>query len=154
MATSNVVFTKFSQRVHCIEDVGVPADRVQAISKHDLLPFFEQKLGIDAWETRQLLWDTYEPYCIWLVFTLIGLASMVAITVYDRVVRAADANPEHSLNKRGATWVRFFLMPITAILLLATVLAPSIGLGLNTTFFAVMLVISFVPSGTKEPTAP
>ena len=141
-------------RRYLVEDVGVPADQVQAISKHDLLPFFEQKLGIDAWETRQLLWDTYEPYSFWLVFTLIGLASMVAITVYDRVVRAADANPGHSLNTHGATWVRFFLVPITAILLLATVLAPSIGLGLNAAFFAVMLVISFVPSRTKEPTAP
>ena len=51
-------------------------DKVAAIAKNDLLPFFEKTVGVDAWETRQILWDAYQPYDMWLVFTLIGLGSM------------------------------------------------------------------------------
>ena len=129
-------------RRYLVEQVNLPKEQVEAITKNDLLPFFEQTVGVDAWQARQLLWNTYEPYHMWLVFALIGLASMLAIVVYNRVVTAADYNSYHSLNTRGGLWVQAFLAPICLILLAATIYQPSIGLGLNAALFCLMLFVS------------
>jgi dipeptide/tripeptide permease len=131
-------------RRYLVEEKGLPEAQVEAISKNDLLPFFERTLGVDAWQTRQLLWDTYEPYHMWLIFTLIGVASMLAIIVYNWVVTAADRNPQHSLNTRGGLWVQVFLVPICLVLVAATIYQPSIGLGLNAALFCLMLLISLL----------
>ena len=84
------------------------------------------------------------------IFTMIGVASMFAIMVYNRVVTAADANPAHSWNAStgsGNTGVRAFLIPICILLFAATVYEPSLALALNTAFFLLMLVVSFVGNG-------
>jgi len=135
---------------YLIEQHNVPAAEVNALSKFDVLPFFERTVGVDAWETRQLLWEAYEPWSMWLIFTMIGVASMFAIMVYNRVVTAADANPAHSWNAStgsGNTGVRAFLIPICILLFAATVYEPSLALALNTAFFLLMLVVSFVGNG-------
>ena len=158
-------------RRYLVKEEGVPEEEVTALTKSDVLPFFEQTVGVDAWETRQLLWDTYEPYSMWLIFTLIGLGSMAAIMVYNRVIVAAEADPTHSLNVHGQFWVRLFLIPICLLLAAATlhdigawdilkslaILDPwsvaktlvaslfnSLGLVLNAVFFCAMLLISFL----------
>jgi dipeptide/tripeptide permease len=135
---------------YLIEEHNVPAADVNALTKFDVLPFFERTVGVDAWETRQLLWEAYEPWSMWLIFTVIGVASMIAIMVYNRVVIAADANPAHSWNAStgsGNTGVRAFLIPICVLLFAATIYQPSLALALNTAFFLLMLVISFVGNG-------
>ena len=132
-------------RRYLIDKMGLADETVNDISKEELLPFFERTVGVDAWGTRQLLWDTYQPYSMWLIFALIGLGSMAAIIVYNQVVKAADANPAHTLNTAGGFWVQVFLVPICAALLIATRLQPSIGLGLNAAFFGMMLIVSFIP---------
>ena len=70
---------------------------------------------------------------------------MLAIVVYNHVVKAADSNPGHSLNTRGGTWVRVYFVPICLLLLAATIYAPSIRLGLNAALFWTMLNVSFFP---------
>ncbi len=51
--------------------------------------------GMDRDAFKQYLWDTYEPYSMWKVFTLIGLASMVALWLYRLGLRRWDAeNPD------------------------------------------------------------
>lgn len=151
-----------------LEEEGLAtAKEVAAISKNDLLPFFEKTVGVDAWGTRQLLWDKYEPYSMWLVFTLIGVGSMIAILIYNRVVAAADANPEHRLNTHGSLWVRAFLIPICLLFVVANIYdavsfdegdppviqwgMPSPGLLLNALFFLMMLGVSFVDGPEDEP---
>jgi MFS family permease len=135
-------------RRYLVEERQLAADEVQAISKNDLLPFFERTVGVDAWETRRLLWDKYQPSAMWRIFTLIGAGSMLAIMLYNRIVRAADANPAHGLNTRGGLWVRIFLVPICLILLGATWYQPSLGLGLNASLFGLMLAIALT---SREP---
>ena len=93
-------------RRYLVEQAGVAADKVAAIEKADLLPFFEQTVGVDAWETRQLLWNTYEPGSMWLIFALIGIGSMGLLFIYDRIVTAANENPAHSFNTKSRLWVR------------------------------------------------
>ncbi len=136
-------------RRYLVEQMDMAPGRVAAISKNDLMPLFEKTVGVDAWQARELLWGTYEPYSMWLIFALIGVASMLAVVVYNHVVRAADTNREHSLNTHGGTWVRVFLIPICLVLLAATIYAPSIGLGLNAALFWTMLIVSFIP-GTSD----
>ncbi len=132
-------------RRYLVEHEGMTRQAVDAITKNDLLPSFEKIVGVDAWQTRQLLWDTYEPYSMWLIFTLIGVASMLAILIYNIVVSAANANPKHSLNTHGGAWVRAFLIPICLIFAVALFyFHTSIGLWLNAAFFYTMLLISFV----------
>lgn len=144
--------TELAKR-YLIDERNVPATEVLALTKNDILPFFERTVGVDAWQARQLLWDTYEPWSMWLIFTVIGVASMIAIMIYDRVIRAADANPTHALNTGGNACVRMFLVPICLLLLAATVYQPSLALGLNTAFFFMMLVVSFTGNEDQAETA-
>jgi proton-dependent oligopeptide transporter, POT family len=137
-------------RRYLVDHAHVAQNTVDAVSKNDLLPFFETTVGVDAWQTRQLLWDTYAPYSMWWIFTLIGAASMVAIIVYNHVVTAAAANPAHSFNTHGQWWVRVFLAPIYLVFLAATCYEFSIGLALNTAFFLLMLVVSLARTDSRE----
>lgn len=135
-------------RRYLVEHCNLAQKTVDGVSKNDLLPLFEKTVGVDAWQTRRLLWDTYQPYSMWLIFALIGLGSMLAIVAYNHVVKAADADPSHALNTRGDAWVRAFLVPICVVLLVAMCIEPSIGLGLNAAFFCMMLVVSL--AGRKD----
>lgn len=133
------------------------AGTLAELKKEKALEFFEMAFNMDAWQTRDVLWTTYEPYSMWLLFTGIGLASMIAIIVYDKIVRAADADPKHSLNTKGAFWVNAFLIPICLLFVAANIYdarvideagqtsweLPSIGLLLNAIFFWTMLAVSF-----------
>jgi dipeptide/tripeptide permease len=131
-------------RRYLVDHLGQAKESVAAISKNDLLPFFEKTANLDEWGTRQLLWDTYEPHSMWLIFTIIGVASMFAIVLYNKAITSADANPEHVLNTGGNKVVQMFLGPIFAIFVAATVYDFSLGLILNTCFFGLMLLISFI----------
>jgi len=145
-------------RNYLVEHEGMARRTVDAIAKNDLLPFFQKRLGIDAWETRRLLWETYEPYWMWLIFALIGLGAMAALVVYDRAVRAADARPAHPMNTHGRRWTGALLFPITLALAGATYYqwrvleTPAPGLSLVTGFFVLMAVVSFVRSGDEDTT--
>lgn len=92
--------------------LNMDAQAVADIPKDKLMPFFQDKLGIDGWEARELLWNTYEPYSMWAVFTLIGIASLIGIVAYNYVTRKADEDPSFSFNTHGQVWVRAALVPI------------------------------------------
>ena len=141
-------------RRYLVDHMHLNPDTVAAVTKNNLLPFFEKTVGVDAWQTSQLLWDTYEPYSMWLIFTLIGAASMLAILLYNIVVTAANANPAHSLNTHGERWVQAFLIPICLLFTLALCFMPkSIGLWLNTAFFYTMLLVSFTGEDDNTKTS-
>ncbi|MFP6762159.1 MAG: MFS transporter, partial [Planctomycetaceae bacterium] len=154
-------------RRYLVEEKLATSDEISAISKNDLLPFFETTVGIDAWETRNILWDRYEPYSMWFIFTLIGVGSMIAIMIYNKVVTAAETNPDHALNTNGAFWVRAFLIPICLIFIAANVYdartvsdsgsvdwsMPSLGLLLNAAFFLMMLLVSVLDHGRTHAVA-
>ena len=99
-------------RRYLVEENGLDAATIAAIPKNELLPFFEQTVGVDPWQTRDLLWEAYSPQTMWIYFTLIGLASMIGIYVYNVVVTGASRNPLHSFNLHGHRWVSASLLPI------------------------------------------
>jgi dipeptide/tripeptide permease len=99
-------------RKYLIEEQGVAKQTVDAISKNDLLPYFQETMNVDAWGTRDLLWETYTPYGMWTLFMWIGLGSMVGIWIYNKVTHAADKNPNHAFNLKGHRFVQIALIPI------------------------------------------
>ena len=78
-------------RRHLVDALGASDADVAALQKTDVLPGLQERLGLDAAATRQLLWDTYEPYAMWGRFALIGLGSMLGLIVFDQVCRRYDA---------------------------------------------------------------
>ena len=99
-------------RRYLVENEGLQAAVVDKIPKAELLPYFQDKLGVDAWQARELLWNTYEPYSMWTIFMLIGLGSMIGIIAYNYVTNRADKDPDYSFNTHGHIWVRVALVPI------------------------------------------
>jgi dipeptide/tripeptide permease len=130
-------------RRHLIEKLGMDAKEITSLSKSEVLPMLQQKLGMNADATRQMLWDTYDPYSMWIIFGLIGVGSLIALIIYNRLVCAADADPNHPFNTRGHIWVKTCLVPISAILIAASCLFPSTGLILITLFFCMMMIFAF-----------
>ena len=94
------------------EEKGVTADVIDGMTKDEVLPFFEQTVGVDPWQTRDLLWDMYSPQSMWVIFTAIGVASMIGIFIYNHVVESASKNPGHRFNSQGRKWVSIALAPI------------------------------------------
>lgn len=132
---------------YLIEQADMASERVAALDRGEVLGVLQERLSIDPFEVRQLLWDTYEPYSMWMVFTIIGVASLLCLVVYDRVVRAADADPKHSLNTNGRTWVRGALVPILGALALGTWYRPGLAIALILALFALLFIASFIPEG-------
>jgi len=124
--------------------------QVDAIPKADLMTRFEALARVAQWGARDLLWETYKPYWLWGLFAAVGVGSLLAILVYTRVCRRADADPGHSLNTHGNLWVLAFLLPICLLFGGLTALVAvwrgtlDFGLLLITLFFLVMLVILLI----------
>lgn len=124
------------------EQIGMASEKVAAIDRGDVLEVLYDKASVGPFEARRLLWETYEPYSMWLVFTGIGVASLVCIVIYNFVVKRADARPDHAFNVHGDRYVLTALIPLTGAFVAATVIEFSLGLLLNTLFFATMLAVA------------
>ena len=97
---------------YMLENGKIDEAALALLSKTDVLPLFEQTFGVDPWQTRDMLWDAYSPQSMWIIFTLIGVASMIGIFIYNKVVTAASKNPQHDFNLRGNRWVAMAIAPI------------------------------------------
>jgi len=65
----------------------------QAFTKNDYFASASEKLGMTEVEMTQFIWDSYNPNRIWYVIVGIGIVTIIALTVYDRlVIRPREAN--------------------------------------------------------------
>ncbi|MDH5492458.1 MAG: MFS transporter [Myxococcales bacterium] len=135
------------------EEAGIGADVLAQTGRGGMMELFEQTMHVDAWGARELLWQTYEPYGMWIVFTLIGLGSMIMIVLYDRLTRAADADPQHTFNTHGHLWVRIALIPIVGALTLACFLQYSGAVLVQAVMFGLLFIASFFPPEEITPSA-
>lgn len=141
-------------RRYLVDHGGMSATDAQAIDRAEVLGVFERTLQVDAWGTRELLWNAYDPHAMWPLFTYIGLGSMVLIVLYDLVTRRANADPAHSFNTRGQVWVRAGLVPIVAAFAYATYAHFTGAVLVLTIMFALLFVASFVLPHEPELVAP
>ncbi len=55
-------------------------------SKNDYFALASEKLDMTQTQMTQLIWDTYNPNKIWYVIVAIGIVTILALTIYDRMV--------------------------------------------------------------------
>jgi len=66
---------------------GIDVSTIQLpFSKGEYFTLAEQKLGMSHWDMTQMLWDTYQPNKLWLVIFGIGMISVIALLIYDKMV--------------------------------------------------------------------
>ena len=80
--------------MYLIDQLGMSVDAVGALQKSDVLPTLAGKLNMTAMETQHFLFETYNPHHIWIDIGLIGLASVVGMIIYDRVLHYIDNKPK------------------------------------------------------------
>ncbi len=137
-------------RRYLVENHGMEQAAADGIDRAEVIQRLSEVAGLDVWEIRQVLWDTYAPYSMWAVFTAIGVGSLVMLLAYDFVLRAAKKNPEHSFNTNGLLWVQVALVPILAGFGYAFYAQPGPALGLLFGLFALLFVASFIYKSSKD----
>ncbi len=130
---------------YLIEKLSVDPTIVEALPKEKVMTMLTETTKLDSYGATNLLWNAYHPYSMWLIFALIGFVSLVILCIYNRVTQDAAKNPNHPFNHKGDIWVKCLLIPITVIFVFCTVKYYSTALLLNSLFFTLMLVISFLP---------
>lgn len=55
-------------------------------TKNDYFALASEKLEMTQVQMTQLIWDTYNPNKIWYVIVAIGIVTILALTIYDRLV--------------------------------------------------------------------
>ncbi len=64
-------------------------------TKNDYFSLAAEKLNMTQNEMTQMVWDTYNPNKIWYVIVGIGVVTILALIVYDRlVVRPSEKQVE------------------------------------------------------------
>lgn len=129
---------------HLVDHAGYTAEAFTNMPKDEVLSLFERTFGLDAWATRDLLWETYEPGSMWLIFMLIGVFSMLALVVYSYFIRRANRDASHPINQRGIVFVRIALVPIVGALVVTAITAFSPALMVMTVLFGGLLVAAFL----------
>lgn len=89
---SGNVYERMSDKISLAQREAVSQNfQIPSISGHfsqnDYLYAAAQKMGMSSDQFTQFLWDKYHPSSIWMVITGIGIASMFALFLYDRLVR-------------------------------------------------------------------
>ncbi|MBN2799094.1 MAG: MFS transporter [Deltaproteobacteria bacterium] len=71
---------------------GMTADAVAAVEQlPELMNLVAARVGggADVFQANAVLWDAYQPWRIWLLLGLVGLASVVGMWINDRLSRSA-----------------------------------------------------------------
>ena len=55
-------------------------------TKNDYFASASDKLGMSEVEMTQLIWDNYQPNKIWYVIVAIGIVTILALAIYDKMV--------------------------------------------------------------------
>ncbi len=78
-------------KMHLENVVGMGKDAIGALQKTEVMPMLASKLDVTVMEAQKLLYNTYHPEKIWMDIGWIGLGSIIAMIIYDRVIRYVDA---------------------------------------------------------------
>lgn len=131
-------------RKYLVEHAGQGATAIHDMARDAVLPYFQQTVGTDANGVRELLWDTYKPYSMWLTFALIGAGSLLMLVVYTRIVRQAALRKEHAFNTHGFLFVRIALGLVVGVLTTLAIVRPDPAVIAQAGLFGMMFVASLV----------
>jgi proton-dependent oligopeptide transporter, POT family len=88
---SGPVYEKQSDKIYLItkelESRGqnVP-ELTDSFTKNDLLAYAEKLTGMDGSQLTSFLWDKYHPENIWILYASIGMGTVIALFLFDRLV--------------------------------------------------------------------
>ena len=88
---SGDVYTKMSDKYHLLSlemqkrGLDIP-DVSDTFSKNDYFTRACELTGMDPAELTNYLWSTYHPSNIWMLFTGIGLSTVILLFLYDRLL--------------------------------------------------------------------
>ena len=84
----HIEWTEVGQRVNeFAASKGIDVSNLRLpFSKGEYFTLAEQKLGMSHWDVTQMLWDTYQPNKLWIVIFGIGMISVIALLIYDKMV--------------------------------------------------------------------
>jgi MFS family permease len=74
-------------RVHLGSELGFSNELIDALPKDDVFPALVTSTGMDYSSALQMMWDTYNPGLMWLLFASVGACSLVGLAIYDAVIR-------------------------------------------------------------------
>ena len=88
---SGPVYQSMSDKITLLEhEVAKRGLQIPAISKNftqnDYLKRAADLLHTDQHGLTQMLWNTYHPYKIWIIFSAIGVVTIIALFLYNRFV--------------------------------------------------------------------
>ena len=69
------------------EHAGLAANVIDNIKRTEAMAMLEKTLSKSPIEVTQVLWDTYQPYKLWYVFTAIGIVSAIGMTIYSQMAK-------------------------------------------------------------------
>ncbi len=76
---------------YLVEELGQAPDVVNTIDEADVVATLGAELGKAPLEVQHLLFETYHPETIWYSIAAIGVASIVGMVIYDRVLSYIDS---------------------------------------------------------------
>jgi len=84
----HIEWTEVGQRVNeFAASKGIDVSNLPLpFSKGEYFTLAEQKLGMSHWDVTQMLWNTYQPNKLWIVIFGIGMISVIALLIYDKMV--------------------------------------------------------------------
>jgi dipeptide/tripeptide permease len=72
--------TEMSSRGIEMPEVG------EHFTKNQYFEMAQEKLGMGHWEMTRMLWDNYNPNKLWYVIVGIGVFTIIALSIYDKMV--------------------------------------------------------------------
>ena len=72
-------------------ELGMAPEKVNLIDEADVVATLATELGQTPLEVQHLLFETYHPETIWYSIAAIGVASIIGMIIYDRVLTYVDA---------------------------------------------------------------
>jgi hypothetical protein len=83
-------------RRYLVEAKGWSESAAEALERSEVVDRLAAEIGSSAPEVQRLLFETYQPQGLWIQIGVIGLASIVGMMVYDRVIRHLDGGTAKS----------------------------------------------------------
>ena len=63
-------------------------------TQNDYVHQAEKLMGMNSDQLTRFLWDTYHPEKIWILFSAIGVVTIIGLFLYDKFILKGSAIPE------------------------------------------------------------
>jgi len=81
-------------KAHLEKVFNMDPEVLEAMPRTELMPTLAEKMGGSVMDAQHMLYETYHPEQIWWTIGWIGLASIVGMIGYDRVISYIDRDED------------------------------------------------------------